>query len=219
MNKWSYWIKNGLLYILYIAIGGVLFGMFQSFIAGEFTLERVAETGLYYALPLSSILICFMNILKTIFMANIVISMGETRKNTIMGINIMNLTALLTAVITIFVLSLITDGKLISMYTAFVSTPAIYLVAIGCGMVINSINRENTNQSSVLQSILMILVMILLFGLHTLVGTFLNDNIFININDNIRLATIIISAVSGIILCIIGNIRMKKKLMFIEISL
>ena len=218
MNKWLYWIKTGLLNILYVAMAAIFFGIFQSLINDELTPMNIASTGLYYALPLSSLIICLLNIRKTTSMVNMVVSMGETRKNTILGINIMNLTSVFTAVAAIALLSILSGGELIDLYTAFVPMPAIYLVAVGCGICINSLKCENTSTLTALQSVLMACSMALLFGLHGMLGIFMNDS-RINIDADIRLTVIIFSAACGILLCIIGNIRMRKRIMSMEVCL
>lgn len=218
MNKWLYWIKTGLLNILFVAIAGILFGVFQSLINGELTSMNIASTGLYYALPFSSLLICLLNIKKTTSMVNMVISMGETRKNTILGINIMNVTSIFAAVAAIALLSVLSGGELIDLYTTFVPMPAIYLVAVGCGICINSLKRENTSTLTALQSVLMAFSLALLFVLHSMLGIFLG-NFRIHTDADFRLAVIIFSAGCGILLCVIGNIRMRKKIMSMEVCL
>lgn len=216
--KWAYWLKTGLLNILYIVLAGTFFGVFQALVNGTLTFINVATTGLYYAIPLSSILICFCNISKINFMSNIVISMGETRKHVVLGIAIMNISMVVTVVAAIFVLNILSGNKLIDFNTIFTSVPAIYILAIGCGLCINSLKYENTIETSTVQLVLMLVSIILLFTLNTLLGTFLNDAV-VNVSKYIRLGAMVFSLVFGILLCAIGYVRMKKKIMQLEINL
>lgn len=218
MNKWSYWIKTGFINFLFYATAGILFGLSQGLVNNELTAMKVAATALYYSMALSTLLICSINITKTTYMANVVISMGETRKNSVLGINIMNFTTIFASVAVAFALSLITAGELIGTFMALVSLPAIYLVAVGCGMCINSLKLENTGTISGLQTILMLFSIVLLFGLLASTGTFAVNLTIVEI-DNLATYITVFSFIAGILLCAIGNIRMKNKIMKLEVSL
>lgn len=220
MNKWFYWINAGLISSSYYIIAGVLFGMFKSVIDGELTFMNVASTGLYYGLVMSTMVICFMNISKTVFMANIVISMGETRKNSLYGIHIMNLTTVLTTIIVVALLSLFTNGELLSLFTALVALPGAFIMAVGLGMLINTMNFNNSIVLNGIQTVTMIISPLFLVLILLLSGCFGVDiGTEMDIDINFKLITCIFSYAAGALILVISSIRMKKKIANLEIKL
>lgn len=216
--RWTYWIEGALKLFVYIFIASIIYGLFMSTIDDDgFSIKNWITTSLCYGILMWLILISMINISKITVMANIALSMGETRKNALLGINICNLTGICVTTIAALTLCLVSHGEYISLFNTFITIPCLQFFASGVGLCINSMNKNSSLALNGIQTFFMFLDIIFISVITIFSVMCIKEEIYVN--DSLALAIIIVTAVLGLILYIIGNIRMQKKIYTLEVSL
>ncbi len=222
MNKWLYWIKTGLSSFIYVVLASIIYGIFMSLLFGEFCFDDVIYTILDFSTMLAPIMFFFINISSITFMINLAISLGETRKTCFLGTNVLNLTALLSCNAYIIALSILSKSDLNNFLRTLFVFIGIYLFSIGCGICVNSASNTISNNLNGFQSALLIISIIIsiimIMVLNGVAKISLEHESFL-FSNNATLIIFIACYITGLILYIIGNIRMKKKIMQLEVSL
>ena len=214
MGKSIYWIKRGIRCSLSIVIAIAIYTLFMSSISGAFTLDDAINAAMTYGLCMSTMLLFINNMSTNAFFSKLAISMGETRRNCHIGINTSNITYVLFNIIIFTALFIFKNNNDISLSKQLYLIFSIYLLAIGCGMCICCANKTINSKYNTLQ------VFLIIVSFFTVFIASIYPGILVKMGSQTFTTIInILILVLGIILCIVGNLLMRKKIITLSVQL
>ena len=217
MGRWSYWIKSGFFHSLYILLASFFYGIFVAIVSNNFTLHEIAVTTYEYANIMGSIMLVILNVTKIPFITNTILSFGETRKNCVKGITLMNDTTIIVNAFVSTLFGLLAYRNIIVLFNTLIMLPSVNLLANGLGLLICSIKKTLSTTADGLKTLLMILAVPFVCVLSFITTIPLDEtneykNAFIQI-------LIIFNLILGLILTIAGTCLFKKRVMQLEVKL
>lgn len=216
MGRWSYWIKTGWQHSIFIILISMFYGIFMALVGDNFV-EEMTFYSFNYGTVMSSIMLVIINTTKIPFTLNLILSLGETRKNCVKGITIMNFTTIIINAFVLSLLGLYIHNYSFILFSTLIILPSINLIATGAGMLTYSINKTLSTTFNGVQILLIILAITLVGFLHLATGTHADE--VLDIRNTVTQAFIIISIALGLILTIAGTCLLKKRVMQLEVKL
>lgn len=221
MKRWSYWAELAFRFFIYICLGSMVYGFMMNLSSDSFTVQNWMAMSFSYGILMFLFIITSTNTGNFFSVANLTLSMGETRKNALIGINIYNLTALCCIVVISLILSLLSGGKIISLIRVFVTMPCLYILASGFGLCCSTMKEGTSFVLTGLQLVFMLIGAVMVFAAAYFTGMVkgFSENSFSGNSDTFHALPVTITAVAGILFYVIGNIRMRDKLSTLEVNL
>lgn len=217
MGRWSYWIKSGCQNSLILFLACLFYGIFMATFSEHFSLNETADTAYQYATVFGSMILVIMNVTKIPFVANTILSFGETRKNCVKGITLMNAITIILNSFVVTLFGMIAYRNIIVLFATLIIFPSISLIANGLSILICSINKALSNPAGGLQTVLMILALPFVAVLQLITSTNLVETMEYK-STFIQVATVS-SLILGLILTVAGTCLLKKRVMQLEVKL
>lgn len=224
MKRWYYWIKTAFYNLLLVAMMSLIYGFLLSVVDDDgFSGKAFASLTLCYGLIIWLIMTGAVGYSKLITMINISLSMGETRKNIFLGINIMNITGFCSIMAILFIAFLTSTGSVISLQNALLTFPSLAVLASGFGMLLATLKKDNSSSMGALHTIFYIVGVLSITAASFLTGMLGNmggtDEGFLPFTDSFYSIATTAAAITGILLYTLSSIRMKRMLSIYEARL
>ena len=207
MKRWLYWIRLALMDLSNSLLGCVAYSVVMLLLEGnDMTIHSFTAYAMRFFLIIWLLFACTLSVTRFTLIPDVMISMGETRKNVWLCMNLYNLTNLVIVVAIANIAAIVNDGQIVSHFVALASVPAIYLFTSGMGLN--------------LHTVLLILTILLTMVAITFTGVINPASVetFADTRKVQLISTCIVGAI-GIVIYIIGNLQVRKKLFTCEVGL
>ena len=188
-----------------------------------FSGDAFVSLSLYYGLLIWLFMTGITGYSKLITMINVSLSMGETRKNIFLGINIMNITGCCSILFILLIVCLTSSGSIISLRNVLLTFPCLSVLSSGFGMLVATLKKDDSSSIGALQTIFYIVgvlsIMAASFFTGMLRGMGSTDEGGLPDMDFFHPIAITITAIAGILLYTLSSIRMKRMLSIHEARL
>ena len=222
MKRWLYWIRLALMELRNSLLGCVAYSVVMLLLEGnDMTIHSFTAYAMRFFLIIWLLFACTLSVTRFTLIPDVMISMGETRKNVWLCMNLYNLTNLVIVVAIANIAAIVNDGQIVSHFVALASVPAIYLFTSGMGLNFYCIQKNTgSTQKSILHTVLLILTILLTMVAITFTGVINPASVetFADTRKVQLISTCIVGAI-GIVIYIIGNLQVRKKLFTCEVGL
>lgn len=226
MKRWSYWAELAFRVFKFIVIASVVYGFIMSFSASDsFKVQNWMALSFSYGILMYLLITTASNSGKFISVANITLSMGDTRRNALIGINVFNSVGLVCITAVSLIVALASGGEIVSVFDALITASCLYILAAGLGLCCSTMSQDSSSVIRGFQLVFMFVCITAVFAAAFFTGML--DGMAMDFFNgktgsflaSYRTVALIITAIAGIAFYIMGNIRMNGRLSVLEVRL